>query len=164
MVRTTAWVLALFLGCAAPAAAALQAAAQGQDTPQKSSSREGERREGRDRWKWWLHDRQELGLTDGQAAAINDIFESTISRLRETRQAADRAEDELSKTIREGTADIAVVSALVDRFETLRAENNRIRVLMLYRMHRELRPDQRAKLQQLRERNESRRRDGDHKR
>jgi Spy/CpxP family protein refolding chaperone len=161
MARQTVWALALVLACT-PALGA-SASSHDQDRPQKAASKDGERQ--RDRWKWWLYDRVELGITDQQSAAINSIFESTITKLRETRQAADRAESELSRTVKEGAADLTVVSQLVDRFEAARSENNRIRVLMLYRMHRELRPDQLQKLELVRARQEARRRQGDdHKR
>jgi Spy/CpxP family protein refolding chaperone len=163
MARQTVWAFALLLACT-PALDA-SASNQRQDKPEKAASKDGDRREQRDRWKWWLYDRAELGITDQQSAAINDIFESTISKLRETRQAADRAESELSKTVKEGVADLTVISQLVDRFEAARSENNKIRVLMLYRMHRQLRPDQLQKLELVRARQDARRRQGDdHKR
>jgi Spy/CpxP family protein refolding chaperone len=163
MARQTVWALALLLACTPALGAA--ASSQQPDRPQKAASKESDRREQRDRWKWWLYDRDELGITDQQSAAINDIFESTISKLRETRQAADRAESELSKTVKEGAADLTVISHLVDRFEAARSENNKVRVLMLYRMHRQLRPDQLQKLEVVRARQDARRRQGDdHKR
>jgi Spy/CpxP family protein refolding chaperone len=162
MARQTTWVLALLVACTASVAGA-PAFAQSQEKPQKASAHDGERREQRDRWKWWLYNRDELGITDQQSAAINGIFESTITKLRETRQEADRTESELSRTIKEGTADVTVVSHLVDRFEAARSENNKIRVLMLYRMHRELRPDQLRKVQELLD-SRRRERDSDRKR
>jgi Spy/CpxP family protein refolding chaperone len=158
MARQTAWVLAVALACAVPATGASQPAPQQATADKKDRA---DRPEQRDRWKWWLYDRVELGISDQQSAAINEIFESTISRLRDTRREADRAESELSKTIKENVADVTTVSQLVDRYEAARSENNKTRVLMLYRMHRELRPEQRMKLEALRERQESRRRQGD---
>jgi Spy/CpxP family protein refolding chaperone len=113
----------------------------------------------RERWKWWLYDRVELGINDQQSAAINQIFESTIPKLRETRQELDRAEEELSRTIKEHKADLAVVSGQLDRIESARSQYNKTRVLMLYRMHLLLSADQRVKLEAIRARNDQGRRD-----
>ena len=106
-----------------------------------------------------MYDRVELGINDQQSAAINQIFESTISKLRETRQELDRAEEELSRTIKEHKADLAVVSGQLDRVESARSQYNKTRVLMLYRMHLLLSADQRAKLEAIRARNDQGRRD-----
>ena len=59
----------------------------------KDKAQNGPKPEDRERWKWWLYDRVELGINDQQSAAINQIFESTIPKLRETRQELDKAEE-----------------------------------------------------------------------
>jgi Spy/CpxP family protein refolding chaperone len=119
------------------------------------------RPEDRERWKWWLYDRAELGISDQQSRDINQIFESNIPKLRETRQEMDRAEEELSRTIKEHKADIAQISLLVDRLESARSQNSKIRTLMLYRMHLLLSAEQRAKLEIVRARQEAARRERD---
>ena len=159
MARTTTWLLALVLTCTTAAAAQRDrdrtgnaVKAQGSSTngkAQPASARPGDDRE---RWKWWLYDRAELGITDAQSAAINDIFEANIHKLREARQELDRAEQELSRTIKEHTADIATVSLLLDRVESVRSQHNKLRTLMLYRIHALLSAEQRAKLEALRAR------------
>lgn len=172
MGRQTAWVLALVITCAPGATSAARseqqarpAAAQvpAKDTRDNKDSKDkppnGAKPEDRERWKWWLYDRVELGINDQQSAAINQIFESTIPKLRETRQEMDRAEDELSRTIKEHKADIAVVSGQLDRVESARSQYNKTRVLMLYRMHLLLSPEQRTKLEAIRARNDQGRRD-----
>lgn len=165
MARQTVFVLALVVACAASPAAA------GQTRPEKAggqpSSKGDQPRtaankpEDRERWKWWLYDRAELGITDQQSQAINEIFEATLPRLRASRQELDAAEKELSRTIKEHTADLAVVSLQLDRVEHARSHHSKLRTLMLYRMHLILSADQRAKLEALRARRDSDRRDRD---
>jgi Spy/CpxP family protein refolding chaperone len=125
------------------------------DKPQNAAAKPDER----ERRKWWLYDRAELGITDQQSASINQIFESTIPKLRETRQELDRAEEDLSRTIKEHKADIAVLSGQLDRVESARSHYNKTRVLMLYRMHLILSAEQRTKLEALRARMDQNRRD-----
>ncbi len=172
MGRLTAWVLALLITCvpwatsaarleqqARPAAAQMPAAKDSKDNKDKPQN--GATPGDRERWKWWLYDRVELAITDQQSSAINQIFESTIPKLRETRQELDRAEEDLSRTIKEHKADIAVVSGQLDRVESARSQYNKTRVLMLYRMHLLLSPEQRTKLEAIRARNDQGRRDRD---
>jgi Spy/CpxP family protein refolding chaperone len=173
MGRQIAWVLALLVMCAPgatsaarleqqarPAAAQMPAARDSKDSKDnKDKPQNGPTPGDREKWKWWLYDRVELGINDQQSAAINQIFESTISKLRETRQELDRAEEELSRTIKEHKADLAVVSGQLDRVESARSLYNKTRVLMLYRMHLLLSADQRVKLEAIRARNDQGRRD-----
>jgi Spy/CpxP family protein refolding chaperone len=172
MGRQTAWVLALLITCvpgatsaarleqqARPAGAQMPAAKDSKDNKDKPQN--GATPGDRERWKWWLYDRAELAISDQQSAAINQIFESTIPKLRETRQEMDRAEEDLSRTIKEHKADIAVVSGQLDRVESARSQYNKTRVLMLYRMHLLLSPEQRTKLEAIRARNDQGRRDRD---
>ena len=116
----------------------------------------------RERWKWWLYDRPELGINDQQSASINAIFESTLPKLRETRQELDRAEEEMARIIKEHKADLAVVSGQLDRLESARSQHNKTRTLMLYRMHLLLSAEQRTKLEALRARRDADRRDRRH--
>jgi Spy/CpxP family protein refolding chaperone len=173
MARQTIWVLALLTSCAPAAAAGLGAGQQprppaaqtpaardaAKDKDAKDRLPTAPKPEERERWKWWLYDRTELSITDQQSTAINQIFESTIPKLRETRQELDRAEEELSRTIKEHKADIAALSGLLDRVEGARSLYNKTRVLMLYRMHLLLTPDQRTKLEALRARMDPGRKD-----
>jgi Heavy-metal resistance len=173
MGRQIAWVLALLVMCAPgatsavrleqqprPAAAQMPATKDSKDSKDtKDKPQNGPTPADRERWKWWLYDRVELGINDQQSAAINQIFESTIPKLRETRQELDRAEEELSRTIKEHKADLAVLSGQLDRVESARSHYNKTRVLMLYRMHLLLSADQRVKLEAIRARNDQGRRD-----
>jgi Spy/CpxP family protein refolding chaperone len=172
MARQTAWVLALVVACVPLTRAyaheraggtAVQAPQAGKDS--KGKDRPQDPRPGdRERWKWWLYDRTELSITDRQSSEINQIFESTIPKLREARHELDRAEEELSRTIKEHTADLATMSILVDRVENARSQHAKMRVLMLYRMHLLLSPEQRTKLAVLRERQDRERRERERER
>ena len=125
----------------------------GKDTAAAPSASE------RERWKWWLYDRAELGITDQQSTAINAIFESTIPKLRESRRELDTAEDELARTIKESKADPSVVSAQLDRVQSARTMHDKTRVLMLYKMHMLLSAEQRTRLEALRARQDAARKD-----
>lgn len=100
------------------------------------------------RRKWWQDDRlrAELGLTDQQAQEVEQIFQAAVPRLRAGKEQLDQLEADLSKMIRERTADESAVAQAIDRVETARGELNKHRQLMLYRMHRVLTADQNAKL------------------
>jgi Spy/CpxP family protein refolding chaperone len=109
--------------------------------------------------RWWADEpeRTELGITDQQSAAIEQIWQNTFPRLKELRERLDQLEETLSQMIRD-TADEAAVMAHVDKVESTRTEANKARVLMLYRMNRVLTPEQRVKLKELRDRRENARR------
>jgi hypothetical protein len=176
MARQNAWVLALFLACApAIEASAADGAShdgwrQGRaDRPQTAVKDSKDKPQpvtaaapsDRERRKWWLYDRAELGISDKQSTEINQIFESTIPKLREARQEQEKSEEELSRTIKEHKADLATISMLIDRAESARSQYSKMRVLMLYRMHLILTADQRSKLDALRTRQEAGRSDKD---
>jgi Spy/CpxP family protein refolding chaperone len=157
MVRKTVWIPVIIFAYALPATAAGVCEPSPQTHP-KNERPSQNRNEQRSRWKWWLHDRVELGITDEQSAEIDRIFESTIPQQRATRRELDQMEKALERMIEEGTADVATVEQQVDTVETLRARANRTRTVLLYRMHRVLTAEQRAKVQALVERREADRR------
>lgn len=157
MARKTAWILAAAIAYALPASATdvCEQPPQERSKEARSVSSRGEQR---NRWKWWLHDRAELGITDQQSAEIDQIFETTIPQQRETRRQLDQLEKQLEKMIEEGTADVATITQHVEQVEALRAQANKTRTVLLYRMHRVLTAEQRAKVQALVERREAERR------
>ena len=172
MARETTWVMALLLACVVAGNGATAGAHQTRPAAPQNSGKDTKGKDNKDkdkpptpdereRWKWWLYDRAELGINDQQSAAINAIFESTLPKLRETRQELDRAEDEMAKIIKEHKADLAVVSGQLDRLESARSLHNKTRTLMLYRMHLLLSGEQRTKLEALRARRDAERRDAD---
>ena len=110
--------------------------------------------------KWWIDAklRADLGITDQQSAAVELIWQKSIPSLHEGREQLTKLEDALS--ILTETADEAAVKAQIEKVENLRAELNKGRTLMIYRMNQLLKPDQRAKVKQMYERREPPKRDG----
>ena len=106
---------------------------------------------------WWIDAkrRADLGITDPQSAAVDLIWQKTLPTLREGRQKLDKLEEALS-TLTDGTDEAAVI-AQTERVENLRAELNKTRTLMIYRMHRLLTTDQRAKVKAMFEQHDPRR-------
>jgi Spy/CpxP family protein refolding chaperone len=116
--------------------------------------------------RWWQDPKiqAELGLTPQQIAAIDQTFESTVPRLRELKGQLDALEAELSRLVRERTADEAVVEHQIERVESVRGEMAKLRTLMLYRIHRTLSPSQHERLRALLDRRAKDRRDDGHRR
>jgi Spy/CpxP family protein refolding chaperone len=108
--------------------------------------------------------RQEIGITDQQSAAIEQIFSSSIQRLRDAHKELDSLEAVLSRTIPENTADVFTVSQQVDKVEAARSAYNKARTVMLYRMNLVLSPEQRAKVKAMNDRYEEQRRKEDNER
>jgi Spy/CpxP family protein refolding chaperone len=156
MARLTVCILAACVSLALPELAL------GHDRRQERAQKPGADRpqDGpRDRWKWWLYDRAELGITDKQSADIDKIFETVIPGQRAKRQELERLEDALAIMVKENTADVTTVAQHVEKVENIRAEYNKTRTVMLYQIHRVLTADQRAKLERLRARREAERKD-----
>jgi Spy/CpxP family protein refolding chaperone len=106
------------------------------------------------RRKWWQDEqfKAELGLTDQQSASVEATFQSAIPKLKAAKAQLDELEADLSRMIRERTADESVVSAQIDKVEAARTELSKNRTLMLYRIHRILTPEQNIKLQAMHDR------------
>src|SRR5688572_4998866 len=71
-------VLGVFVAGAATADAADHDRRDWEERGQKPHDRPSDGKGPRDRWKWWLYDRAELGITDKQSSDIDRIFESTM--------------------------------------------------------------------------------------
>lgn len=108
-----------------------------------------------------MYDREELGITDKQSAEIDKIFEETVPGQRAKREEIERLEPVLAKLTKEATADVATIAQQVDRIETLRAEMNKTRTIMLYRINLLLNPEQRAKVKALYDKRDAERRRND---
>lgn len=158
MARVIVWTCAalLFAGTAAPEAAACEAAQQRptskttysrteQDKNDKRTGPSSSDREGPK--KWWIDAtlRNELGITDQQSVAIEQVWQKSLAHRAETRERLEKLEATLQKMILEA-ADEAAVIAHLDRVEIARSDASKARVLLLYRMHRLLTQEQRAKL------------------
>ena len=116
------------------------------------------------RWngKWWSTDRfkQELKLSDEQSSQIEQIFQASLPKLRASKQDLDREEAGLSRLMAKPVVDEEEVSRSVDRVEAARCDLSRTRTMMLFRMHRVLSPEQRAKLELMHRRDDADRRRG----
>ena len=107
-------------------------------------------------WFWWKME-PTLTLTADQSAQIDGIFQAGIAQLRKQKNELDRLESELSRLI--GTmATEPEVTRHIDRVEAVRSTLNKTRTLMLLHMRQVLTPEQRLKLNALRDRREQERR------
>jgi Spy/CpxP family protein refolding chaperone len=152
MARLVGWgVAALLLLPATGSAAAL--CQQGQPTQQQRPNHQPAP-------KWWIDAqlRSELGITDQQSAAVDQIWQRSLPKLRDAHLRLEKLEDVLSQMILENTADDAVVIAQIEKVETTRAELNEARTTMLYRMNKLLTAEQRAKVKAMYERRDRERR------
>lgn len=101
--------------------------------------------------------RTELGITEPQSGAIEQVWQKTIPKLRELRERLDKLEAQLSQMILDASDESTVV-AQIDKVENTRTEANKARTMMLYRMNRVLTPDQRVKLKAMHDQREASRR------
>lgn len=187
MASRTAWVFVGALACASPASAssllceqgtaprpeqgARGADGRGQDSrggPEAKSGADGKTgQDGRGkeerRVPWWKapETRAELGISEKQSKDIDDIFQATLPGLRAAKDALDGLDEAVAKLIKEGTADIGVVTRQVGHAEQARADLTTKRTVMLYRMHRLLTPEQRTRLDAMFARREAERRKND---
>lgn len=156
MARHMAWALAalLLLGAAGPARAQASSGSHG-----STSAHEGQRPK-----KWWVDPqmRAELGITDAESTAVEQVWQATIPRLRQLREQLDEGDKTLSQMIRDAVDENSLMAEL-DKVESIRSESNKARTLMLYRMNLVLSPDQRVKLRAMWERLEQSRRGSDHR-
>ena len=110
-------------------------------------------------FKWWQTERfqKELALTAEQITRIEGIYQTTEPLLRAQKQAFDRREDKLSKTIADPMSDEPAVLQAIDRLEAARTEISRTRTLMFFRIRRVLTEEQNVKMTAMHERDRSER-------
>ena len=166
MARPLLWAFAGLLLASAPAGASeeiCETAQQQQKSPQQPPAGRddhGGRGEG-ERKHWWIDPklRADLGITDQQSTAVEQIWQKSLPPLREAREKLAKMDDTLSKMIADGV-DEAKVIAQIEVVENARAEANKARTLMIYRMNKVLKPEQRAKVKAMFEQNDPNRRGG----
>ena len=168
----TAWIFVAALVCAIPASASSPCDQNTAAKPDQGVARgtDGRGQPGTDgrskddhRVPWWKapDTRAELAITDKQSKDIDDIFQETVPALRAAKEELDKLDETVAKLIKDGTADISVVARQVAQAEQARANLTTKRTVMLYRMHRLLTPDQRAKLDAMFAQREAERRKND---
>jgi Spy/CpxP family protein refolding chaperone len=152
MARVLGWACAalLFAGIPARAAVACDANQQRAGAPayQKGDKRPDQPPPGREGpKKWWIDPelRTELGITDQQSAALDQVWQKSLPHRTDSRDRLEKLDAVLQKLILEA-ADEATVTAQLDRVEAARSDANKARVLMLYRMNKLLTQEQRARL------------------
>ena len=124
-------------------------------SPQPDASRQ-------DRHKWWIGAQaKELGLTNDQSQKLEGIYQQVFPRIQTGMQDVEAAQRELDRIVAgDKTTEVEVVRQL-NLVQAARNEVSRQYVLMMFRMNRELTPDQRAKATALRDRmREQERREG----
>ena len=91
-------------------------------------------------------------MTAEQITRIEGIYQTTEPLLRAQKQAFDRREEKLSKTIADPKSDEPAVLQATDRLEAARTEISRTRTLMLFRIRRVLTDEQNVKMTAMHER------------
>jgi Spy/CpxP family protein refolding chaperone len=142
----------LFLTAQAAAAAELcMAPQQNQQQRAGQSASKGDSKgdhKAPQRPKWWIDQklRAEFGISDQQSALVEQIWRKSAPPLSEAREKVRKLEEILAQLTRDDSIDEAKIIAQIEQVEQMRAEANRQRTLMIYRMNKILKPDQRAKV------------------
>jgi Spy/CpxP family protein refolding chaperone len=152
------------LGAAAGTAESHEVQAEARQDQQQPSQRDGSR--DNPRLHWWNEPRMiaELGLSPEQSARIDQIFKTGMDKARPLREEVKQLELALDGAMRANTAQVSVFAQQVDKIENKRAELNKTRTVMLYRMRRVLTAEQNAKFQALHDRWEAARKKQDSER
>jgi Spy/CpxP family protein refolding chaperone len=106
-------------------------------------------------WFWWKME-PTLALTPDQSRQIDGIFQEGIAQLQKQKDELDRLESKLSHLI-ETLATEPDVTRQIDRVEAARSTLNKTRTLMLLHMRQVLTPEQRLKLNAMRDRRDQER-------
>lgn len=146
-----AFGLVLMIGAAARPGAVRPAAAPFDDCPLYSDVREQPKSTST---KWWSSEdgKAEFGLSEAQSRELEAVFQDVLPTLRVNKADVDKRQQTLTKLLTEASAKEAVVLKAIDELEATQSALSRTRTIMLYRMYRLLRPDQRAKVQRYYER------------
>ena len=159
MARPIFWAFVGLLAFGLPAGAA--ELCDQQRPPQASEKdKKDDKGQPQTRRRWWSDpkSRADLGITDQQSAAVEAIWQRESPDLHKMRAKLDKLEEELSRLIGDKGADEASVIAKIDAVETVRADGNKRRTAMIYRMHKVLTPEQRDKVKAMFESREQQRR------
>ena len=127
-----------------------QAATTAKPESQPSTGRPGPLWE----WEWWKDAdvKKELSLTDATVKTISRIFEERVRRSQALAEIFEKERAELNRVTLERQVSVDTYQIMVTRVEALRTELNKGRLVMVYRMYREMTPEQVKKLSEIRER------------
>jgi Spy/CpxP family protein refolding chaperone len=95
---------------------------------------------------WWRSDQfqKNVGLTKDQYSRIDNLYQSSLPKLRQTKQELDQQEAELSRMIEADTDEVQILQQ-IDLVEATRTTLNKTRTLMLLHMRQVLTLEQRVK-------------------
>jgi Spy/CpxP family protein refolding chaperone len=101
-----------------------------------------------ERFKWWesVEVQRALRLTPKQVAALERVFDASLSERRALLAAFEKWEFDLQQLLKEANPDERVAVELIERLEEARARRNVARAMMLLRMRQILTPAQRSAL------------------
>jgi Spy/CpxP family protein refolding chaperone len=130
-----------------------QGAARIEDSKQSKASQSHPRPPSR----WWSSERykQELKLTTEQSAEIERIFQGSMARLKEGKEALDRAQTDFRQLMGNPAASKGELLNAAERLEMARFSISKERTTMLVRIHTVLTPDQRKGLEAISKRSDS---------
>lgn len=106
--------------------------------------------------KWWTLEKYklELKLTEEQSAQIEQIFQTSMERMRSEKADLDRAQDAFRQLLAKTDAEELEYMRAIDRVEMARYTMSKERTLMLVRIHKVLTPEQRTRLQAMHKRDD----------
>jgi Spy/CpxP family protein refolding chaperone len=115
--------------------------------PQDAKNGRSDQGQHQPRPHWWSDPqlRQQLAVTDLQSKQVEEIWQKTLPELRKFRDQLMSLDEQVSKMVQDGAPEASVI-ALVEQTENTRAQANKARTVMIYRMFKLLTPDQRAKV------------------
>ncbi len=113
------------------------------------------------RWAWWndAEVKRELALTEATVQAIEGIFRERLTTFRSKYPEMSREREKLNRMLSEPSVNEASFELQVLKVDRLRSELDTSRTMMLFRMMRQLRPDQIKKLEEIARRRSARDRD-----
>ena len=161
MARHFGWALSAFLVMGIATASA-DLGRQAADRPKQQQQKS----DGHERRGWW-HDKRivtELALTGDQVDRLERIFIKHTEKAVPLRKEVQDLEKALDGSIRAQKLDVATFAAEVDRIENKRAELNKMRAVMLYRLRLVLNAEQNNKFQAMLDKRDAERRRQDNDR
>ena len=99
-------------------------------------------------FKWWQDEKFKavLGLSVDQVTRLEEIFQTSLQKMRPHYDELSKQEGALSALIERPEATESEVARLAEQVERLRADLGLARTLMLFRLDRVLSPEQRVRL------------------
>lgn len=164
MARHIGLALAAFMVAGSAAVTADLGRPQAETPKQQPQQKQQQQRSEGHRRGWW-HDKKissELALTSDQVGRLEHIYTKYAEKAVPLRKEVQDLEKALDQMVRAQKLNVEAFAAEVDRIENKRAELNKMRAVMLYRLRLVLSTDQNGKFQAMLDRRDSdRRREND---